>query len=100
VILLTLAVAWLGGLIIAALGGGGFWPAWLVAGAVTAIALLVVRRPALSLLVIACSLLAVGAAIRYESAYPSSTQTGVALSNGGAAITLTGTVLTEPEERV
>ena len=54
-ILLTLALAWLGGLVVAALGGGGAWPAWLVAGAALSLALLIVRRPGVSLLVIACS---------------------------------------------
>lgn len=95
----VVALAWLAGVVAAALGWAALWPpaAGLAAGLCVALLLLGRRRQAAVLAALA--LVAAAGALRHEAARPPPQPGGVAAFNGGGAVTLRGVVVSEPEER-
>src|SRR2546425_12485181 len=95
-ILLALALAWLGGLIAAALGLGHLWPIPPVAGFVAALSFLPRHRSTEAVLSVVCAAIAVAAVVRYEAAIPRQVS-GIGSLNDSGVVTFSGTVATEPE---
>lgn len=98
-ILFAIASAWLAGVIAAALGGAALWPLLVIGGGGLAVGFLAGGQPRLAAAVAALALVALTGVVRYEEAKPSPQPRGVAVFNGGAAVTLRGTLVDEPEER-
>ena len=98
-ILLVLAVAWLGGATLGALGYAAWWPAVLLGGCGLVLASAIDGRrgrAALVALAVAASLVSL---VRFEAALPPSMPGGLAVHNGGDPVRLLGTIVSEPEER-
>ena len=94
------AVAWLAGVVAAALGGAALWPLLALGGAGVAIGALVAGRRREAVGIGALVLVALAALARYEGARPPDAPgTGsVGVFNDGGPVTLRGTVVDEPEE--
>ena len=69
-ILLALAVAWLAGTTLAALGFGVLWPVAMMGGFGVAGGLTLAGNRAAALLVVLCALLMVVSVLRYEASRP------------------------------
>ena len=98
--LFVIAVAWLLGATLGALGYESAWPAVVLggAGAVAYAGLTGQRRQAL--LVMAAALLCVASLTRYEASLPPVAPAGVAVYNDAEPVRLLGVIDTEPEERI
>ncbi|HLF78830.1 MAG TPA: DNA internalization-related competence protein ComEC/Rec2 [Dehalococcoidia bacterium] len=93
------AAAWLAGVVVAALGGGSYWPLAGLAGAGTAVGWTAGGRWRLGLAIALLTTVFVAGLLRYNAARPSGEPSGAALLNEGAAVSLRGTVAEEPEQR-
>jgi competence protein ComEC len=99
-ILFQVALAFLAGVVAAAVGLGGLWPVALVAACGLALGLLLANQPRAALLAAVFVLVALLGADRYERALPATNPGGVALLNDlKVDVTLQGVIVDEPEER-
>ncbi len=98
-ILLLVAIAWLAGASLGALGLASWWPAFVLGGGGLALGWVLTGEYSRALLVGVVVVAGVLSLVRYESALPPDEPQGVAVYNDGEAVHLIGTVSTEPEER-
>jgi competence protein ComEC len=99
VILRFIAIAWLAGIIAAALEFASLWPLALAAGAGAAVGLALAHRGRQALAVSLLTSVALLGLVRYEDARPSDMPAGIALLNEGEEVRLEGVITGGPEER-
>lgn len=98
-IVFFVALAWLGGIGVAALGGEALWPPIALGGAGVSLGLLAGGRRRHLLAVTALTAVCLAGLWRYDDAGPAAEPGGVAAFNDGGAVTLRGTIVGEPEAR-
>ena len=96
--LLRFALAWLAGVVAAALGWADLWPLLALGGAGACIGVFLAGRRREAAVAGALLLIALAGAARHEDARPPAEPRGVAVFNDKGPVTLRGVIVDDPEE--